>query len=838
MDGTPPFIFNWTSSDPLIDPDNIANPIVYPLSTTNFYLEVIDSLGCRGYDTVRVNVLEPEIYAGADQTSCPAVEIILGCMPTAMDGIAPYTYIWTSSVITDDPPDVANPVVSPLVSTEYYLEVRDSAGCSYFDTVIVSIPFVEAGAPSLIIPVANDTLDEGTIMFCWHPSSGSAPIYYDFLFDDTLTRGGITDTCQSFDFPCGDYHSWTVVAYNFCECLLDYDRCHLDSSDLITVGSDTVRAPSDPPFWTVPCCNLVVNAGTDSLICSGQTVTLSGSYTGSFDIDDISWEPSGLLVNPSVLSPVSLPLLSTTTFILTITDEAGCIETDSVIIRVSPELSLSILPDQNLCVGTSFQPVSGSLITGGIAPYNIMWFTSFGDTILDELNPLINVEDTVDFTLTVMVRDSASCMETASLYIHIPDDVLSLPVIYPPSPAMIEPGSFDFGFSRADNADYYRITVNDSVILAMTTDTAFSIEAICATNIRLTVTAFRECSWQITDGSGSVLSDGMVLAESLSVSSFYTVRPCGVISASFIHPPENIYSACSDQEISILLDDRYDIGIEPSSLILVVNRDTFTTAHSNIVLSGDTLYFFPPPGYFTSRRVTATLVNACLISGECLGSPLSHVFYVDITPPEIAIQNILPNSVIDDMPQFLVFTVTDNMSGVNADRFLLYINGQPVLFDALTYSGTTLTVAIPASGISRINAGDSVVIRLNSCDSQTPPVELFCQPNCAESTWVFHIAPDLKCDIVPVPFTPGESSNSYAQFSFPGLGQKSANITIYSIDNVKITTLNVPAGGRAKEAARWDGTDNKGQPQRQGLYLYIVERSGEIICNGTCVLAR
>lgn len=74
-----------------------------------------------------------------------------------------------------------------------------------------------------------------------------------------------------------------------------------------------------------------VNAGTDTTISIGQSVTLNGSGTGA-----PLWLPalSGLS-NNGILNPVATPTV-TTNYILTLTDANSCISSDSVLITVLP----------------------------------------------------------------------------------------------------------------------------------------------------------------------------------------------------------------------------------------------------------------------------------------------------------------------------------------------------------------------------------------------------------------------------------------------------------------------------------------------------------------------
>jgi gliding motility-associated-like protein len=72
----------------------------------------------------------------------------------------------------------------------------------------------------------------------------------------------------------------------------------------------------------------VVSAGTDTTISPGQSVTLSGSGGGI-----PSWTPSSTLDSATVFTPVATPL-TTTSYILTVTDANGCSSSDEVVVTV------------------------------------------------------------------------------------------------------------------------------------------------------------------------------------------------------------------------------------------------------------------------------------------------------------------------------------------------------------------------------------------------------------------------------------------------------------------------------------------------------------------------
>jgi len=82
--------------------------------------------------------------------------------------------------------------------------------------------------------------------------------------------------------------------------------------------------------------DLLVDAGQDQTIEQGTTTILPGSVKAGSGDYLFSWEPADLLPDPSVLQPVTMNLISDTTFTLTVLDLiSGCSGMDSARIMIS-----------------------------------------------------------------------------------------------------------------------------------------------------------------------------------------------------------------------------------------------------------------------------------------------------------------------------------------------------------------------------------------------------------------------------------------------------------------------------------------------------------------------
>jgi gliding motility-associated-like protein len=97
-------------------------------------------------------------------------------------------------------------------------------------------------------------------------------------------------------------------------------------------------------------------APKDTLICSGDNVQLNATGNGLF-----SWTPAGPIINPNTATPTVNPN-STTTYFVTL-DDNGCVNRDSVKVRVVDFVTLNAMPDTVICAGDSLRL---SAVTDGL----------------------------------------------------------------------------------------------------------------------------------------------------------------------------------------------------------------------------------------------------------------------------------------------------------------------------------------------------------------------------------------------------------------------------------------------------------------------------------------
>jgi gliding motility-associated-like protein len=165
--GNSPYKYQWTPSAGLSG-DTIANPVASPSASTIYHLTVTDKFGCQSRDSVIIGVRPVmTIDAGSNRMICYGDKTQLGSTPTASGGGSNYTYLWTPSYNINSTTS-ANPVVSPVTTTTYYLTVTDKFGCTKSDSVIITVN------PQLQISLqTKDSICDGDTMKLSAVSGGS-----------------------------------------------------------------------------------------------------------------------------------------------------------------------------------------------------------------------------------------------------------------------------------------------------------------------------------------------------------------------------------------------------------------------------------------------------------------------------------------------------------------------------------------------------------------------------------------------------------------------------------------------------------------------------------------
>jgi len=361
------YTFEWIVADTIFD--TTQNITVSPADTTHYFLNVENSDGCVGTDSIWIFVLPTptaSIIPTDTSYSCFGDSTVF-----MVEGIGIESYLWNTGDTTQ------SIKVSPEVSDttyKYYIDVTNTYGCSASDTSWLHVN-----------PVPETTMAYDTLRVC----NGGEAMLSVFVNQPILVEyfiwhhSGISDTAASvFAFTPSD-SVWVYLE------LITFDTCE--------VWDSTFVALLDKP---------VINVSNDQLICPGDTATLSVSganyYYWTVDQDTISTS-----------SVVEVFPTDTTKYFVEGGFNDGCSTTDSVTVFVLPKPDIEIIFN-----GTSDTVCQHSTInlaaSGGI---NYWWST---DETTEEIEFVLE-QDTL---IHLFGSNNYGCLSHDSILLYSKDAAL------------------------------------------------------------------------------------------------------------------------------------------------------------------------------------------------------------------------------------------------------------------------------------------------------------------------------------------------------------------------------------------------------------------------------
>lgn len=384
--GVPPYAYSWSPATALSS-STVANPTASPTTTTTYTLTASDARGLNEVRSVTINVLGlPTANAGSALTICMGSSVTLGASPTASGGASPYLYVW-------DPIDslnydtVSNPTAKPAFTTPYTVTVIDANNCSASSEVNITVKsdvFVFAG---------NDTTiaNRDTIVIGGNPTAsfGVPPFTYSWSPSGSLSSSTVANPSA---YPTANT-SYTVTVSDASGCA--------SRKDTVYVEVDTLPH---------------VDAGPDYRICLYDTVTIGGSPTAKGGVLPLtySWSPSGGLSSTTAANPRAYPT-DTTVYVVTVTDNLGYFQRDTMVITVNPLPTADAGLDST--IDSAIIVLGGDpTASGGVPPYNYHWYVN-DELVFEGLaNPGALLSDTTTFI--VVVTDSNNCQAIDTIVVN------------------------------------------------------------------------------------------------------------------------------------------------------------------------------------------------------------------------------------------------------------------------------------------------------------------------------------------------------------------------------------------------------------------------------------
>ena len=184
-------------------------------------------------------------------------------------------------------------------------------------------------------------------------------------------------------------------------------------------------------------------------------------------------------------------------------------------------------------------------------------------------------------------------------------------------------------------------------------------------------------------------------------------------------------SACDDQPIFVQITDGN--GIDESSIQMIVDGSTYTTANPELSFYNDTLRFIPSTNWTDGETVSVTLVSANDVVGTpSSDTPISWSFIIDLSPPYVSGVHPPAGTSFSTGDADIAVTLTDDISGANPYTIRVQIGAYMFTYPAgdMTYDGDTLYFSLSGLGIIPLD-GDSLTI----CVQNTQDNPDYCDPN-------------------------------------------------------------------------------------------------------------
>ncbi len=418
-----PNTYAW-SSTPVGFTSSAQNPTgVAPTVSSTYTVQVTNAYGCSASanTSVTVNPL-PTVVANATATT------ICNGDPVTLSGSGATSYTWTGNVTN-------NVAFNPTTTDSYTVTGTDGNGCT--DTDVISV--IVNPLPTVALSGANSFCTGGSTVLTgtgggtsqWYMNG--APIVGATSTTYTATAAGVYNMTKTNANGCSDSASTgiTVIvnalpvvvanatatticlgdsttlfgsgatSYTWTNSVMDNMAFAPTVSDVYTVtGTDGNGCQNTDviPVTVNTLPNVVANS-TDTSICAGDTITLSGSGAVSY-----TWTSS---VNDNVAFVPS----TTDTYTVTGTDGNGCINTDNITVTVNA------LPTV-IANATATTICNGDAVTlSGSGATTYTWTSSVTDNVA--FNPAATD------TYTVTGTDGNGCMNTDNITVA----VNALPVV-------------------------------------------------------------------------------------------------------------------------------------------------------------------------------------------------------------------------------------------------------------------------------------------------------------------------------------------------------------------------------------------------------------------------
>ncbi len=384
--------YEWKEGATVLSTSSTFNKSDFTVGTHTIVLTVTDDDGLTDTDTVVITVNgAPTADAGADQEVNDGATVSFdGTGSSDADGTIA-SYEWKEGATVLSTSSTFNKSDFTVGVHTIVLTVTDDDGLTDTDTVVITVN----GAPTADAGADQDVNDGATVSFDGTGSSDADGTIASYEWKEGATVLSTSSTFNKSDFTVGTH---TIV---------------------LTVTDDDGLTDTDTIVITVNGAP-TANAGSDQDVNDGDTVSFDG--TGSSDADgtiaSYEWKEGATVLSTSSTFNKSDFTVGTHTIVLTVTDDDGLSDTDTVVITVNGAPTADAGSDQEVNDGAtvSFDGTGSSDADGTIASYE--W--KEGATVLSTSSTFNKSDFTVGtHTIVLTVTDDDGLTDTDTVVITV-----------------------------------------------------------------------------------------------------------------------------------------------------------------------------------------------------------------------------------------------------------------------------------------------------------------------------------------------------------------------------------------------------------------------------------
>jgi gliding motility-associated-like protein len=353
--------FLWTPNRSLMTDSTALIIRTWPQDTTTFIIKA-DVIGCKNYDTVRVNVINFQPDAGLPQNICYGDS-------TQLNASVATIYQWSPNLQISNI-NISNPWVKPDTTRSYFLTANNGL-CTRYDTVDINVTRV------YLDPISDTTM----------------------CLDDSVQININTTGILTY-FPTTGISDTTISN--------PYVKVASNTSYIVT---STIFGCSLRDTFNANASQLTLDAGPNREICIFDSIQLNAvAGVGG----DYRWTPNYFIQDTSISNPWVQPQISTVYYLRS--TNGYCTKYDSAIVIVNRPIA-NAGTDKTMCLGdtirfngssngiTNWLPTTGVIDTGAIARITPMLTT---DYIMRVTQGICSAYDTVHVDVLTLTVDAGT----------------------------------------------------------------------------------------------------------------------------------------------------------------------------------------------------------------------------------------------------------------------------------------------------------------------------------------------------------------------------------------------------------------------------------------------